>query len=157
MRLSTASLALAVLLAASLAGKVFGLKEASRPGYDDDRAVAYLAERGLTVNSTDHHVASIWTVATRGACRVRITTAPPEGWLQTIVAEQTVGEHLMYAFDGRFYSQQPVIRTKLENYRRRLVRYFGYRAPDLPIRAIAISSACPPELFGLEDALRLSR
>ena len=49
----------------------------------------------------------------------------------TIVAEQTEGEHLMYAFDGRLYAQQPVMRTMLENYRRRLVRYFGYRPPIL--------------------------
>jgi len=157
MRLSTASIAFAVLLAASLASKGFGLKQSNRAGPDDDSAVAYLEERGLILNSVDRNDASIWRVATRGACRVRFATVPPEGWLQTIVADQTVGEHLMYAFDGRFYAQQPVIRTKLEEYRRRLVRYFGYPAPDLQIRAIAVSSACPAELFGSKAALRLSR
>jgi hypothetical protein len=157
MHLSTASIAFAVLLAASLAGKAVGLKETNRAGSDDDRAVAYLEERGLTLNSADPHAASMWTVATRGACRVRFAIVAPQGWSQTIVAEQTVGEHLMYAFDGQFYAQQPTIRTRLENYRRRLVRYFGYPAPDLQIRAIAVSPACPDELFGSEAALQLSQ
>ena len=67
MRLSTASLAFAVLLAASLAGKGFGLKETRRAGLDVDRVVSYLEERGLTVHSGDRYAASIWTVATRGA------------------------------------------------------------------------------------------
>ena len=146
MRLSTASLAFAVLLAASLAGKSFGLQETSGAGPDDDRAVSYLQERGLTVHSADRY-ASIWTVATRGACRVRVATVSPQGWSRAIVAEQTVGEHLMYAFDGQLYAQQPVMRTMLENYRRRLVRYFGYRAPNLEVRAIAISPACLPDLL----------
>ena len=157
MRLSTASLAFAVLLAASLAGKAFGLKETSRAGPDEDRAVSYLEERGLTVDFVDRYAASIWTVATRGACQVRIATVSPEGWSRAIVAEQTVGEHLVYVFDGQLYAEQPVMRTMLENYLRRLVRYFGYPAPDLQIRAIAVSPACPPDLLRSEDALQLSQ
>ena len=157
MRRSIASLAFAALLAASLDSKGFGLKEISGAGPDDARAVSYLEERGLTINSADRHAASIWIVATRGACRVRITAVSPEGWSRTIVAEQTEGEHLMYAFDGRLYAQQPVMRTMLENYRRRLVRYFGYRATNLEIRAIAVSPNCPPDLLNSQAALRLSQ
>jgi hypothetical protein len=156
MRLLTASLAFAILLSASLAGKGFGLKETGRASPDDDRAVLYLEERGLTVNSAAHYATSIWTVATRGACRVRIATVSPEGWSRAIV-EQTAGEHLTYAFDGRLYAEQPVMRTMLENYRRRLLRYFGNRPPDLQIRAISISQGCPPDLLRSEDALRLSQ
>jgi len=159
MRLLTASITFSVLLTASLAGKGLSLKETNSAPPGDDGVVSYLEERGLTVHSTDPHSATIWTSATSGACQVRFTTVAPEGWSQTIVAEQTTGndDHLTYAYDGRFYPQQPVLRTRFENYRRRLIRYFGFVEPDLQIRAIAVSSACPRELFGPDAAQRLSR
>ncbi len=159
MRLMTASIAFPMLLAASLGGKGLSLKQTNSPPPGDDGVISYLEERGLTVHSTDARSTTIWTSATSGACQVRFTTVAPEGWSQTIVAEQTKGtdDHLTYAYDGRFYAQQPVLRTRFENYRRRVVRYFGFVEPDLQIRAIAVSSACPPKLFGPDAAQRLSR
>jgi hypothetical protein len=156
MRLSTASIVLALLFAASLAGKAFGVRETSPAAADSSNAVSYLQELGLTVDS-DGSAASIWTVAARGACRVRITTVSPEGWSREVVAEQTTGEHLVYAFNGQFYAEQPVMHTTLENYRRRLVRYFGYSSPNLTVRAVAVSPDCPAEFLNSEAALRLSQ
>ena len=157
MRLATASLALAALLGLSLAGKSLGLTRAAAPHPDQGTdIVAFLEERGFAVHAADLETAPVWIVGTRGACRIRVADVAPEGWSRAIIAEQTAGERLAYAFAGRFHAEQPVTGTRLENYRRRLIRYLGFRAPELRLRAVAISSACPPGIMRPQDAPRLS-
>ncbi|MGN6552050.1 MAG: hypothetical protein ACTHJ3_19465 [Pararhizobium sp.] len=158
MRLAAASLALVALLGTSLAGKAIATMPRAPAAADNAAAVvALLRARGLAVTLPDHRSAPYWITGTRGACRVRIVDVPPEGWARRIVAEQTRGEALSFAFDGRFYPQQPVARTRLENYRRRLFGYLGLPAAPLHVRAVTLSPGCPADTIGPEDALALSR
>lgn len=158
MRLWTVSFALAGLLATSLAGKSLGLNSL-RDGDSDSglAAVAFMKAHGLDMAPLDYNSAPVWITGTRDRCVVRIAEVAPEGWARAIVAEQTVGDRLVYAFNGRFYDEQPVMRTKIENYRRRLVRYAGFQTRSLELLAIAVSSACPSDILRPEDAVLLSR
>lgn len=119
--------------------------------------VAFLKAHDLNVDTPDYNSAPVWIVGARDGCTVRIAEVAPEGWARSIVAEQTIGDHLVYAFDGRFYDQQPVTRTKIENYRRRLVRYAGFQTPSLQLFAIAVSSTCSSDMLRPEDAFLLSQ
>lgn len=157
MRVTTASLLLAALFGLSLAGKTLGLtRPASSDADQGADIVSFLEERGLTVHPPDLRTAPVWIVGTRGECRVRVADVAPEGWSQAIVSEQTAGERLAYAFAGRFHAEQPVTSTRLENYRRRLIRYLGFRAPELRLRAVAASPDCPSDILRPQDASRLS-
>ncbi|MEQ1955525.1 hypothetical protein [Mesorhizobium sp. CN2-181] len=152
------SLALLLLLVVSLAGKSINFARDGEIDADDSAAItAYLEARGLAVQPLDLASAPLWIVGTRGDCRMRVTDVAPEGWSRTIIAEQTAGENLTYAFAGAFFAEQPAFRTQLEKYRRRLVRYAGFQAPELKIRAIAVAPACPPDLVRPEDAALLSQ
>ena len=152
------SLALFMLLIVSLAGKSINFGRDGEIDTDDSAAIiAYLEARGLAVQHSDMDSASLWIVGTRDACRIRITDVAPEGWSRAIVAEQTSGENLVYAFAGAFFAEQPTFRTQIEKYRRRLFRYAGFQTPQLKIRAIAVAPACPPALVRKEDAALLSQ
>jgi len=151
------AVAFAALLLASLAGKVAGLGVAKEVPPDEvTPAVAFIKGRGLELQPSDPMSSPFWIVGTRGECRARVTIVPPEGWARAIIAEQTAGDRLAYAFDGRIFDQQPVARTMIENYRRRLIRYLGYSEPSLEVRAIALSPNCPSDLLRPEDARLLS-
>lgn len=158
MRLSAASLAFVALLAASLAGKAVAMMPRTTAAADETEAVtSLLRERGLAVSLPDGTGAPAWIIGSHGACRVRVADVPPAGWARRIIAEQAEGETLRYAFGGRFYDEQPVLRTRLENYRRRLFRYVGLPVAALEIRAVTISHDCPAGTIAPEDAARLSQ
>jgi hypothetical protein len=158
MRRWAVSFALAGLLATSLAGKSLGLSSVNDTERDSGAAaVAFLKTHGLDMAPLDYSSAPVWVIGARGGCVVRIAEVAPEGWARSIVAEQTVGYRLVYAFNGHFYDEQPVMRTKIENYRRRLVRYAGFQTPSLQLLAIAVSSTCPSDILRPEDAVLLSR
>jgi hypothetical protein len=157
MRLATASLALATLLSLSLAGKSIGLTQSGLADPDSESdIVAFLEERGFAVLPPDRETAPVWIVGVLGACRIRVADVAPEGWTRGIIAEQTAGEHIAYAFSGRFHTEQPVTSTRMENYRRRLIRYLGFEVPAVRLRAVAVSPACPPDIMRPQDAAHLS-
>ena len=158
MRSADAGLVLGLLLCVTLAGKAATLARTPGAAADDGMAaVAFLKMRGLVVQPFDPIGAPAWVVGTRDECTVRIGEVAAEGWSRAIVAQQTVDERLFYAFDGRFYDQQPVTRTWIENYRRRLARYLGFDMPTLRVFAVAAAPACPADLVPgkpFEPALR---
>lgn len=157
MRRTVASLVAAALLAASFAWKAVGFSRTPEAGSIDDGAViALLADRGLAVAYSDPKSAPVWIVGTRGACRVRVASIAPEGWARALIDQLAAGDRLAYAFDGRFYDEQPVMRTRLDNYRRRLLRYLGVAVAPLELRAVAVSPGCPADVIRAEDAARLS-
>lgn len=147
MRPADASLVLGLLLCITLAGKAATLARTPGAAADDGMtAVGFLKAQGLVVQPFDPTGAPAWIAGSRDDCTVRIAEVAPEGWSRAIVAQQTVGERLLYAFDGRFYDQQPVTRTWIENYRRRLARYLGFDVPALHVFAVAAAPACPAHL-----------
>lgn len=156
---STAGALMLVLLSASLGIKGLagaGATDAAAPA-DSAAASEFLKARGLTVGMAAAATAPAWVHGTRGECHVAIADVSPQGWFRDIVAEQATGQRLRYAYDGQFYDDQPVFRTKIDDYRRRFLRYFGLAAPARPVRAVIVSPACPEETVRTSDAAALSR
>jgi hypothetical protein len=158
MRLRRASLILAVLLVASLAGKGFALRasEGIVAGADGPDMTAFLAGKGMTVTVASADTAPVWFTGTKGNCQVRIADVSPQGWARTIVAQEGAGQEVRYAFGGTFHADQPVMATTLAEYGNRLFRYLGFAAPRPIVRAVLISRPCPPKTIVPEDALALS-
>lgn len=158
MRSILLSSALAAVLAASLAGKFASL---SRPGTAEpassDTATAFLQARGFTIDAIESTAGPAWVTAIRGECRVRVAEVSPQGWWRDAVAAQAKGDRLLYAFDGAFYADQPVPRTRLREYLRRLRYYLGFPASPLILRAVILSPECPDETIRPQDAAALSR
>lgn len=158
MRGMALSAALAALLVASLAGKGVTSSRGQMPeAAEANPAIALLGERGLAVSLPPPNTAPAWITGNLGACLVRIADIAPQGWSRAIVQEQATGGSLSFAFAGRFYDDQPVMRTRLEDYRRRLLRYFGIRAGNTVVRAVTVSAGCPDGIIRAEDAIDLSR
>lgn len=158
MRRTTANILLVLLLAASLGAKLAALDSQSAADAAETGDIStFLATRGFALSHAPPKSAPAWIIGTRGGCRVRIADVAAEGWTSAIAARQAAGERLLYAFDGRFHSEQPVWRTRLEKYRRRLLRYFGLREPPLAVRVLTVSDGCPPGTLRPTDAELLSR
>jgi hypothetical protein len=158
MRSILLSSALAAVLAASMAGKLASLSrpEAALP-VAGNTTVAFLQARGFVIDAIDSTAGPAWVAVSRGACRVRVADVSPQGWSRDIVAAQAKGGRLLYAFDGSFYADQPVLRTRLRDYWRRLRYYLGLPAAPLVLRAIIVAPECPEGTIRPQDALTLSR
>lgn len=155
---TTASLVFLLLIAGSLTAKtaVFVAQSAAKSEVTDNVST-FLTARGFLLSHAPPRSAPAWIIGTRGACRVRIADVAAEGWTRTIAAEQATDDRLLFAFDGRFYAKQPVWRTRLEKYRRRLLRYFGVSQPPLAVRVLTVSKGCPADTIRPTDAALLSR
>lgn len=159
MRRSTASIAFGVLMLASLAAKssILAPLNVVEPEIQSDAIVRLLNERGFAVTFSEAGVYPAWTLGERGTCRIGIAEVSPQGWYRAVIGEQAGGQRLNYAFAGQFYDEQPVARTKIEDYRRRLLRYFRPATPPTRVRAVVIAPACPDDVIRAEDAELLSR
>lgn len=158
MQLRRASLILAVLLVASLAGKGYALRasEAVVAGADGADMAAFLAHKGMAVTVADANTAPVWYTGSKGACQVRIADVSPQGWARSIVAQEGASEEVRYAFAGKFHADQPVMETTLAEYSSRLFRYLGFMVPRPIVRAVLVSNECPQGTIAPEDALALS-
>lgn len=157
MRAVIASFGLAGLLLASVAGKIAMLTSTAAQERAKGADVAvWLKSHGFEVQPVIVDSTPVWIVGLKGNCRIRLVDVAPEGWSQSIIDQQTSHDQLSYVFDGRFYAQQPVVRTRLANYKRRLARYAGIERPQLRVLAMAVSAECPPDMIGPQDAIYLS-
>jgi hypothetical protein len=139
----TFSLALGLVLLASLWLKLSRDIDGGSPAESSIamRVTNLLERHGLEVSPGAADGTQI--VGKAGACRIVITEVAPQGW-QRSVTGQTAGDgNLSYIFDGRVYSDQPVMRTRADYYWRRLQRYLGLDAPDKPVFAVVTTPACP--------------
>lgn len=158
MQLRRASVILAVLLVASLAGKGYALRssEAIVAGADGAEMAAFLAHKGMAVTVADANTAPIWFTGSKDTCQVRIADVSPQGWARNIVAQEGASEEVRYAFAGKFHADQPVLQTTLAEYGNRLLRYLGLMVPRPIVRAVLISNGCPPGTITPGDAAALS-
>ena len=159
MRRTTASLALALVLGVSLSAKGVGLERAEGVARQDTTRflIALLENRGFAAEVVDPKADPAWVLGRRGSCTVRIAGVSPQGWHRTAIAEQATGRWLRFAFGGQLYRDQPVLQTKVEDYRRRFLRYLGLPAPAPAVRAVVLGPACPQGTIGPEEADLLSR
>jgi len=156
MKRSTASLFFGGLLVLSLGLKVAAFSRTEATEVENDQIQTYLKSHGFSVTNPDPQAAPAWVTGIRDTCRVRIADVPPEGWARKLIDQQVGADRVLYAFDGRFYRAQPVWRTRMEKYRRRLIRYFGMQPAELAVRAVDISPGCPDGSFSAADAAYLS-
>lgn len=158
MRAMLLSAGLVAVLVASLAGKAGNLIQ-SPPAQTEgqETLLAVLRARGFTIEAVESASNPPWIVATKGNCAMRVATVSPQGWSSDVVAVQADGGRLLYAFDGVFYDDQPVLRTSIAEYRRRLEYYLGLPAGPSVVRALILSPQCPDTTLGAQDAAALSR
>jgi hypothetical protein len=158
MRSALLSAGLAAMLVASLAGKAGNLAQSAPAQTVSDEGVsAFLEARGFAVEIMADEAVSAWIVAIRGKCEVRVADVSPQGWSRDVIAAQAQGGKLLYAFDGVFYADQPVLRTVLGEYRRRLRHYLRLPAKPFVVRAVMLSPGCKDMAIRAEDAPALSR
>lgn len=158
MRRETASLVLGLLLSVSLVAKGLGFARSDEVVPQDATTdiVAFLEQRGFAASVLDRNADPVWVVGRRGDCLLRIADISPQGWHRAAAVELAAGKRLHFAFAGQLHADQPVARTKLEDYRRRLLRYLRVMAPAPLVRAIVVAPSCPEETLGPGDAELLS-
>ena len=115
----------------------------------------FLAREGYLV-SREPNSGVTWIDGMKASCTVRVADVSPDGWFQAIVKEQTKGERLKFAFDGAFYDDQPTIRTKVSNYKARVLKYFSINSAPVLVRAVSTSDKCSGDVFSQNFALGLS-
>ncbi|MXQ13749.1 hypothetical protein [Microvirga makkahensis] len=135
-----------LVLAVSLAFKLPGLMlltspMAPAPGFSGE-AARLLEQHGFEVQqvSPGENLAGI--SGTAGACSVRINDVMPQGWQQSLVAGIAGDHHLVYLFNGKKYSEQPLLHTRADYYWSKLNRYAGRNVPTRPVMAVIFTPAC---------------
>jgi hypothetical protein len=143
---SQASFALALLLATSLAIKSYvsmsGRVLAAQP--DDSDIAAMLAANGFEMTVPMPATDPAWFLGETGDCRIYIAGISPQGWHRAAVEwkAQSVNGQVSYLTENEMTGQQPVLRTTLIHYWRRLQRNVGIDAAPLRLRAIVASGDC---------------
>ncbi|MCO6049145.1 hypothetical protein NGM99_05000 [Mesorhizobium sp. RP14(2022)] len=152
------SLIAAFVLAVSLSAKVHAFRSAEKaPDTNGGPDIAaFLSERGFSVAHAAPNTAPEWVTGTMGSCKVRIADVSPQGWYRSIISEERAKQRVAYSFEGTLYEDQPVLRTRLADYRARLLNYLSMMATPALVRAILVNPDCSTQQFRLEDASSLS-
>lgn len=159
MRRLTLSVALGLVLAASLVLKVYGHGGSGKVGVDpgDEDIVALLHQHGFRTKRAPPNTDPVWIHGVRGDCRIDIANVSPQGWHRSIVEWHATGKSLQYSAMGTLHDQQPILKPMIVHYFGRLKRYLGIDAPGATVRAIVMTTECPagvitsPELAALSD------
>ncbi|MGN6487442.1 MAG: hypothetical protein ACTHLT_06440 [Devosia sp.] len=139
----SARLSLVVLLFLSLGAKAWTsghAAETAADAPDTSALLATLSAEGFALSQAGGYE-SPFRLATRGECRVGVTTVSPLGWHQSALAAQAGGQTLAYVYGGHLYAEQPVLLTKLGYYWHKLTAYFLPIA-QTPVYAVLTSRAC---------------
>jgi hypothetical protein len=148
-RYSTASLAFAALLLASLAAKV----ALSAPTPDPDpasfgrEAAAMLARQGFAT-APELRPLGMLVHARRRDCRLMLGDYSPYGTFADVIAARAgaVGP-LRYVYRGAFYESAPKLLPLTDFYWWREQRRLGLAAPRHPVVAVAASPQCRLDWF----------
>lgn len=154
----TLSVALGLLLAASLAIKVYGRAAddgaANDPG--DQDIVALLQKHGFKTEMAAANTDPPWVRGMRDGCRIDIASVSPQGWHRAIVEWYAAGKELQYSAQGRLHADQPILRPMMTHYLARLQRYAGIGASEVRIRAVVIAPGCPVDAVPPSELAALS-
>jgi len=154
----TLSLAFGLLLAASIAIKVYANvgsgKLAMYP--DDEDITALLSKHGFATDRADPNTDPGWIYGVREGCRVQIANVSPQGWHRSIVEWEATGKILEYSANGRLHDRQPILKPMLVHYLHRLERYAGIDAPAVKVRAIIVAPECPSDVIAPAELAALS-
>jgi hypothetical protein len=140
-----ASLLLGFLLLASLAIKIPGSMSGKEVAVDNfpRRVTEFLRRSGFT---TEPHVSDVdmFSIAAHsGECRILVAVLSPQGWHRDIIKKLAPdGSEVFFFYDGKVYDDQPVTRTRFDDYWTRFLRYAGTDSQQPPILGIAQSPEC---------------
>lgn len=139
----SARLALVVLLFLSLGVKAWTSGHAAETASDVPDTSALLrtlSADGFALSQAEGFESPL-RVASRGECRVGVTTVSPLGWHQAAMAARAGGQNLAYVYGGHLYAEQPVLLTKLGYYWHKLTGYLLATAQP-PVYAVLTSPGC---------------
>lgn len=158
MRRLTLSLALGLLLAASLAIKVYGraAQDGAVNDVGDQDIVALLQKHGFEIEQATTDTDPPWVHGMKDGCQIDIASVSPQGWHRAIVEWYAAGKQLQYSAQGQLHAEQPLLRPMLTHYLGRLQRYVGISAPDVKIRAVVITPGCPGDVVAPAELAALS-
>ncbi|BCH30089.1 hypothetical protein MesoLjLc_20190 [Mesorhizobium sp. L-8-10] len=158
MRRLALSVALGLLLAASLAIKVYGRAALAGSADDvgDQDIVALLQKHGFQTWRAATDTDPVWVHGTRNGCQIDIAGVSPQGWHRAIVDWHAAGKRLQYSAMGELRDQQPMLKPMMVHYLARLQRYAGIGAPEVKIRAIVITPGCPADVVPPAELAALS-
>jgi hypothetical protein len=141
---SAASLALGLVLAASLSGKLLANRAVPEPDATRVRSglSGLLVKSGFSVRGEPHGFA-ILVRAERPGCTILAGDYDPHGTFEEVFRQfaRPIGP-LRYAYRGRSLESAPKLRPLLEYYAQRELRRLGFAPERRPIVAYAASPRC---------------
>jgi hypothetical protein len=158
MRRLTLSVVLGLLLAASLAIKVYGRATPSggMDDVNDQDIVTLLQKHGFRAQMAAADTDPAWVHGVRERCQIDIAGVSPQGWHRAVVDWYAAGKHLRYSALGELHDEQPILTPMLTHYLARLQRYAGINAPEVKIRAIVVAPGCPADVVPSSELAALS-
>ena len=105
--------------------------------------VDFFRHHGFRVERDESEPEASVIPALAGECRMLIVLASPQGWKQDVVRQlATPEDQTFFVYNGGRYREQPVWRTLIDYYWRKLYHYVGVKLPPSPLLSIAASPAC---------------
>jgi hypothetical protein len=118
-------------------------------GHDDSNEFASEAANFLRPQAFDVVLSGKWADlmpivrATSGSCRVLLAKAEPDGSSQDLVRDlATATDHVFIIFNGRVYTQHPVLLTVVNYLWSRSLRELGLIRRITPVIAVVASPSC---------------
>ena len=146
------SIAFGFLLVASLFLKLPGIlspkviavtsSTGATPTANFANVAALLSRYGFGVSRHPPDSALPWVAGAIGHCSVQIFEVSHQGWEQSLITQVSAGKNVFYAFGGDIYSEQPIMKTRVYFYWRRLKRALRLPAANHPVLAIIATQTC---------------
>jgi hypothetical protein len=140
-----ASLLLGLLLVLALGLKIPGSLSGTATAYGSvvDTTVEFLKRNGF---DTDQHISDVdmFSISAKtGECRVLVAILSPHGWHREVVKKiAPQGSEVQFLYNGEIYDDQPVLRTRFDDYWYRFLRQAGGTSVQQPVFGIAETSEC---------------
>lgn len=141
----TASFLLGFLLLFSLAIKAPGsLTAREAPTVNvADRVTNFLKSNGFETEPHNSDLDMFSITAQSGSCQILVSVLSPQGWHSEVVKKLAPQDsNVFFFYDGEVYADQPVLRTRFDDYWNRLLRSAGGNASQPPLFGIAESPGC---------------
>jgi hypothetical protein len=133
------------VLVLSLSLKIVGDTSAQTTEVNDvQSSVADLLEhQGFEVTHDTPDVDLFPLAGVRGQCSLLVAVISPLGWHRDVIRKSAPpGSTTIFVFDGTSYRDQPVLRTRVDYYWTRFLRYAGFNHPVRPVLGIVGSPEC---------------
>jgi hypothetical protein len=138
-------LLLGCMLASSLSLKLMhgAASDVSQPDVISGQLATFLDRHGFG-NQETIELARLAAVSGRsGDCRLVLVDVAPQGWHRNLLSRVvSPSDQLLFVFQGRTYSSQPVWQTWFHRYRSRVAAALGWDARSEMVYAVVASRNC---------------